>query len=310
MCVMDRRGLLTVLCVLWSVVCVTECVRRHRRSDTCETGFYNTSEGRPCCLCPQGFFLVEDCTSPRGDSVCKECEIGTYLDHSNKQRKCEPCKTCSSNENKEEKNRCSPSSNTVCRCQEGYYCPKEECKVCYQCNKCEFGVKVACTLTSDTQCNEQSADIKPWVLAVIIALCLIMLGLLVFFWRQKLLCFKSHEAPEDPQVLEPLGDPNLEPFLPKIAEILGFKVVRNMVKRNGLLNQAKIDNIMDEHPRDANERAYQLLLAWYQKHGMNGACKTLCDTLTDMSMRVEAKKVHDLIKEGQSNEEERQNGHV
>ncbi|GAA6080476.1 tumor necrosis factor receptor superfamily member 6-like, partial [Tachysurus ichikawai] len=97
-------------------------------------------------------------------------------------------------------------------------------------------------------------------------------------------------------------DPDLEPFLLRIVEILGLKVVRTLVKRKGLLSQATIDDITDEYPRDPQERAYQLLLTWYQKHGMKGAYKTLCESLTSMNMKATADKVSELIREEQCNE--------
>lgn len=34
-----------------------------------------------------------------------------------------------------EEKRCTPASNAMCRCMEGYYCDKgAECKVCYPCS--------------------------------------------------------------------------------------------------------------------------------------------------------------------------------
>ncbi|KAG7328726.1 hypothetical protein KOW79_008670 [Hemibagrus wyckioides] len=304
---MERKKVLALLCVLWSVVCVMECVPRRRGRETCGIGFYNTSKGIECCQCPQGTYLVKDCTSPRGFPTCYQCEDGTYLDHANSQRKCELCSTCSESENKVKKSPCSLSSNTVCNCKDGHYCETEECKVCHHCSTCDFGVKVSCTPTSDTQCNENPTAL---VVVSVFVVCLIAGLVVIFFWKKKMFCFKSHEPPENVQVLEPLGDPDLEPFLPQIAEILGFKVVRSVVMHSGLLSKANIDNKVYDHPGDANEQAYQLLWAWYQKHGIEGACKQLCDTLTEMNMRVQAEKVHNLIKTRQSSKEEGQNGHI
>ncbi|GAA6065956.1 tumor necrosis factor receptor superfamily member 6, partial [Tachysurus ichikawai] len=123
----------------WSVACVTECVWRNgprrRRRETCTEGLYSASNGLQCCRCPKGHYLVKDCTSPEGIPQCEECHSGTYLDHENNERKCEPCKMCGSNENMEVQIRCFSSSNTVCRCREGHYCHKgDECKVCYRCS--------------------------------------------------------------------------------------------------------------------------------------------------------------------------------
>ncbi|MCJ8736470.1 hypothetical protein PDJAM_G00012850 [Pangasius djambal] len=212
-----------------------------------------------------------------------------------------------------EKHHCTSTSNSVCECADGHYCDKgDECKVCYACSTCEFGIKVPCSLTSDTQCNEKAPKGSKIITAVgitVLIIALITLMVVFFLWKRKQLCFKSPEMFENPKSLELLVDTDLERFLPRISEILGFKVVRNVVRRQGLLSQATIDNIMDENPRDANERAYQLLKAWYEKHGMKGAYKALYENLIAINMRNKAEEVHELIKEP-SNREERRNGNV
>lgn len=105
-------------------------------------------------------------------------------------------------------------------------------------------------------------------------------------------------------------DTDLHEVLPKISELLGFRVVRMVVRRQGVLSQTTIDNIMDEYPRDASERTYQLLKAWYEKHGMRGASKELCDNLIAISMRSKAEAVRELIKNAQHNSGVEENGNV
>lgn len=83
-----------------------------------------------------------------------------------------------------------------------------------------------------------------------------------------------------------------------------------MVRRKGFLPQSRIDNIMDENPHDANERAHQLLLAWYEKHGMKGAYGTLIKNLQAVNLRVESQNVQKLIHDGLSNGPKEQNGDV
>lgn len=105
-------------------------------------------------------------------------------------------------------------------------------------------------------------------------------------------------------------DPDLKELLPKIAEILGFNVVRKVVRRQGLLSQTVIDNIMDENPRDASERAYQLLMAWYEKHGRAGAYKALRENLLSINMRNTAMEVHELVKGKEDKRDVNSNGNV
>lgn len=99
-------------------------------------------------------------------------------------------------------------------------------------------------------------------------------------------------------------------MLPKISEILGYKVTLKVVRRQSVLSQPTIENIIDENPRDASERAYQLLKAWYEKHGMNGASTALCNNLIGIGMRSKAEQVHKLIKEELSRREAERNGNI
>lgn len=100
-------------------------------------------------------------------------------------------------------------------------------------------------------------------------------------------------------------------MLPKISELLGFRVVLKVVRNQRALPQSMIDNVIDENPRDVSERAYQLLKAWYEKHGMKGATKALCDNLIRIKLRRKAEEVQELIKQELNNREvEKQNGHV
>lgn len=106
-------------------------------------------------------------------------------------------------------------------------------------------------------------------------------------------------------------DVDLQEMLPKISELLGFKVVRNLVRCRGMLPQSTIDNVNDENPRDVSEQAYQLLKAWYEKHGMKGATKALCDNLVESNLRRKAEEVQELIKQELDNREvEKRNGHA
>ncbi|KAI5627216.1 tumor necrosis factor receptor superfamily member 26 [Silurus asotus] len=184
------KMLLALLWVLWSFFCLTECVKgnetRLTRSDECPEGTYTASDGKSCCLCPKGFYLMNDCTSPLTNPRCEVCKDGTYLDHANHERKCEPCRTCGNN------------------------------------------------------------------------------------------------------------DLDLERFLPQISEILGCKVARQVVRREGLVLEAALDNIT-ENNHNAEERAFQFLKCWYEKHGRKGAYRYLQRNLKEMNQNAMAEKVQELV---------------
>ncbi|NP_001187122.1 Fas cell surface death receptor precursor [Ictalurus punctatus] len=309
---MEGKRALALLCVLWSVFCVTECVRRdgtrRRRRETCaDDGLYSSSSGLQCCRCPIGHHLVRDCTSNGTAPECDACERGSYLDHANALSKCEPCKTCGVNDNMIEEKRCTPASNAMCRCMDGYYCDKgAECKVCYPCSTCEFGIKVPCNLTSDAQCHEQgpnttTASIIIPILIIAFIIIIIIIAAVVYLWKKKLFCFKPPEPLKTPEPLDLLIDKDLGEFLPKISEILGVRVILQVVRQQRLLSEGVIDNITVENPHDASERAYHLLKAWYEKHGKTGAYRTLRENLIAIGKRSKADEVRELIGERENN---------
>ncbi|XP_060789281.1 tumor necrosis factor receptor superfamily member 6 [Neoarius graeffei] len=307
--------LLGLLCVFWSVVCLAECVRRNdprrRRRESGSVGFYLASNGFRCSLCSKGTYLKSDCTSNGSAPQCDSCESGSYMDHESNQKNCERCRTCGNNDNMVEDRRCTSTSNTVCRCKEDHYCDKGDyCRICYACSTCEFGIKEPCSLINNTVCNEKQSQGIAVPIFVMIAVIGLTIALIMWVLKRKQkFCFKPHRK-DSTESLELLGDPDLKELLPKIAEILGFNVVRKVVRRQGLLPQTVIDNIMDENPRDASERAYQLLTAWYEKHGRAGAYKVLRENLLSINMRNTAMEVHELVKGKEDKRDVNSNGNV
>lgn len=96
-------------------------------------------------------------------------------------------------------------------------------------------------------------------------------------------------------------DKDLGEFLPKISEILGVRVILQVVRQQRLLSEGVIDNITVENPHDASERAYHLLKAWYEKHGKTGAYRTLRENLIAIGKRSKADEVRELIGERENN---------
>ncbi|KAF7704841.1 tumor necrosis factor receptor superfamily member 6 [Silurus meridionalis] len=300
------KMLLALLWVLWSFFCLTECVKgnetRLERSDKCPEGIYTVSDGKHCCLCPKGYHLLSDCTSHLTDPKCEKCDLGTYLDHANQESKCEPCTSCGNNDNMKVTRQCTFSSDTECSCQDDHYCDKgDECKVCYSCNKCgELGIKVACNLTHDAQCKEKGPVITPGITALIVTLAVILFISVLSVYclrKKKKFCFKSPENEEIPEKYSTLleeEDLDLERFLPQISEILGCKWARQVVRREGSVPEAALDNITENNP-NAEEKAFQFLKCWYEMHGRRGAYRYLQRNLKEMNQNAMAEKVQELV---------------
>ncbi|KAK1892050.1 Tumor necrosis factor receptor superfamily member 22 [Dissostichus eleginoides] len=69
-----------------------------------------------------------------GESVCEECEDGTFTEHDNGLKQCFKCAQCRSDQ--EVVRRCSHTQETECRCRAGRFCsPDEACEVCRRCSR-------------------------------------------------------------------------------------------------------------------------------------------------------------------------------
>ncbi|XP_059920054.1 tumor necrosis factor receptor superfamily member 10B-like isoform X2 [Gadus macrocephalus] len=142
------------------------------RQRSCPEGLYPSAS--LCCLnCPAGEHQVSPCSSDRGSSVCSECPMGTFTEHSNHLRTCLTCTRCPPDH--EEVQPCSPTNNTVCRCKSGYFCAHDQaCEVCQRCRSCNDGetrVK-SCTAHSNSECAKTSTPGTPmealwWILGVL-----------------------------------------------------------------------------------------------------------------------------------------------
>ncbi|CAL8327498.1 unnamed protein product [Arctogadus glacialis] len=131
------------------------------RQRSCTEGLYPSAS--LCCLnCPAGEHQVSPCSSDRGRSVCSECPMGTFTEHSNHLRTCLTCTRCRPDQ--EEVQPCSPTNDAVCRCKSGYFCAHDQaCEVCQRCRSCNDGetrVK-SCTAHSNSECAKTSTPVTP-----------------------------------------------------------------------------------------------------------------------------------------------------
>ncbi|XP_030227161.1 tumor necrosis factor receptor superfamily member 10B isoform X2 [Gadus morhua] len=167
------------------------------RQGSCPEGLYPSAS--LCCLnCPAGEHQVSPCSSDRGSSVCSECPMGTFTEHSNHLRTCLTCTRCRPDQ--EEVQPCSPTNNTVCRCKSGYFCAHDQaCEVCQRCRSCNDGetrVK-SCTAHSNSECAKTSTPGTPtealwWILGVGVGVGFAFLGVWVYKKRRPwLTCLPS-----------------------------------------------------------------------------------------------------------------------
>ncbi|KAI3363277.1 hypothetical protein L3Q82_011905 [Scortum barcoo] len=112
------------------------------------------------CLHTKGQYVKKDCFTNLQKGECELCPDGTYTNQWNSQRSCELCTSCTQpNANLEEAEPCTRGRDRKCRCKKDHYCDSGTgtCTLCQPCTKCgTAGVKVPCTVNSDTVCNEQT----------------------------------------------------------------------------------------------------------------------------------------------------------
>ncbi|XP_056120219.1 tumor necrosis factor receptor superfamily member 6 [Rhinichthys klamathensis goyatoka] len=317
-------NIVAFLCCVIFAVGLTGGRRMRKRRDTCDQGTYQ-HEGNTCCLCPKGYRVSRDCTD-KNITGCNLCESNTYLDHPNNDYNCQPCKICDSSANMEEKERCSPFSNTVCRCKEDHYCDQgDQCRICKPCDTCEE-VKTKCTETNNTVCKDaKDTSMSNGILcslntkystgggngqismvssvpgaiaaAVLVPLFIIIICMVLFYvWKQKKDKKSRDKVPKE-QV--PLKDLDLNPHLFEIADHLGWKVMKRVALHCGM-TKAYIDNHECNHPNDARERTYGLLQDWSQKQGLYEAYPALIRTLHAIKERRTADEIKKIVEKEQA----------
>ncbi|XP_013885286.1 tumor necrosis factor receptor superfamily member 5 [Austrofundulus limnaeus] len=90
------------------------------------------------------------------------CEEGTYLDRPNGKKHCLTCTICDPGSGLKVKQRCSPTSDTVCEALEGFFCTEFTSGSCSSANEhrtCESGQYISRTgsSSSDAECSDCSS---------------------------------------------------------------------------------------------------------------------------------------------------------
>ncbi|CAO2606653.1 Tumor necrosis factor receptor superfamily member 1A [Lemmus lemmus] len=130
---------------------------REKRDSLCPQGKYPHSQNNSICCtkCHKGTYLVNDCPGPGQETVCKECEKGTFTASQNHLKQCLSCKTCRKEMSQVEISPCRADKDTVCGCRKNQFQNYLSDKhfQCQNCSPCFNGtVKIPCKENQDTVC--------------------------------------------------------------------------------------------------------------------------------------------------------------
>ncbi|XP_019747298.1 tumor necrosis factor receptor superfamily member 6-like isoform X2 [Hippocampus comes] len=268
-----------------------------KREVLCADGLYQ-HDSITCCLCAIGQRLKKHCTaaSPQ-DTQCELCEPGLYNSHPNQDSNCKRCTSCShQNANLEVESACTRARDTKCRCKAHHYCISandQDCKLCSSCTECGLeGVKVACTATNDTVCNDKlKVRSHVWIAVAVACAAVTIIVIGVCFRRNRKQRRNNQQSSNNPATvrleMEPINNPSRH--LPAIAKDLGWKTMVEVAMRSGM-NPVRIDGCKIDNPHDSEERTLQLLRMWTQEQGMD-AMKNLIQILHDIKQKGKAQKV-------------------
>ncbi|XP_068597729.1 tumor necrosis factor receptor superfamily member 6 [Brachionichthys hirsutus] len=273
----------------------------------CVDGNY-THDGRECCLCASGLYLERHCTTIPQDRQCEKCPSEQFSSHPNDQRSCDRCTSCAHpNDNLEEDEPCTPARDRKCRCIKDHYCTSNTgiCRLCHPCERCGAeGIKVACTANDNTVCNEAREDNHTGtIVGIIVGLvglaALTLLGAAVYLWKKRQRCQTLDlESIRNGNALEmqALRDVDLQPYLPDIADIIGWKDMQDVAMRSKI-EIATIDSFKLNNPGDSQEQTLQLLRFWAENKGRESG-KILIEILHNSGKKSKAEKVRDILSRG------------
>ncbi|XP_031162909.1 tumor necrosis factor receptor superfamily member 23 isoform X2 [Sander lucioperca] len=271
------------------------------RSQPCVDGTYE-HEGRNCCLCGAGLHLKEHCTTNLQFGTCETCPKETYSIYPNNQKSCEPCTSClQPNANLEVEEPCTPARDTRCRCKHNHYCSSDikPCKICNPCKVCAKGIKVDCTANSDRVCNDKTEGDNKVAIIVGIIVIVVVIGLAIGLLlkrrrnrkRQHQVELTDFNAAESQFLRAPVVD--LQPHLPDIAEVIGWRDLEVVAIRSSIPNTA-IEACKINHPHSIEEATLELLKIWVEKNGRE-ASRNLVQILQRSGKRDKAEKVMDIL---------------
>ncbi|XP_063048044.1 tumor necrosis factor receptor superfamily member 6 [Engraulis encrasicolus] len=303
-----------MICVLLMSVLVTFAnghLPRHRRQGGCQHGNY-THEGKTCCMCPMGHYVRSHCTADdKHSTTCDWCETGkTYTAEANSLSRCDICLECNDKANLVEDRSCTRISNTVCGCEDGYFCEEDDCRACHPCKSCETGEEVSmpCSKGNDTICKPEGTNLHG-VIGVAVGVGIVIVAVIGYLtWKKKWPCFakKNDAAPEPNEPnggeLEPLQGMDLMPYVRDIAEHLRFSDMAKVAARTRM-PEVQIQRHRSDHPLEEEEQVVSLLKAWIEYQGLENASGSLIRTLRICKLNEKAKTIQRILTEARTAEQ-------
>lgn len=284
-----------------------------RRQANCQDGEYE-HDGRKCCLCPAGTKVTKHCTGDQAQPPCEPCPTGQFQSHANQEMKCEECTACENNPNANlvVDKRCTVYTDSTCKCKANHYCPsaRTPCRICEPCKECgPEGEKVACSATNNTICNDKLQGSSPLGVILGVIIPLVVLGIAVVLyccWKKRKEDTISESRHEDPAEVMPLSlvaEPELPerltPYIPDIAELIGWITMRNLAMRSNI-PRGTIESCEARHPNNNVENTIALLMIWEEKEGKDAAHK-LINYLKETNQKTTADDVQKILRASSSN---------
>ncbi|KAI7807038.1 tumor necrosis factor receptor superfamily member 1A [Triplophysa rosa] len=150
------------ICLLLVLFCQSYVVGQGQ----CSENEYWNDQGFCCDKCHAGFKLIQKCPALGQRSVCKKCDAGTYSEKANFYRNCFKCTSCKK-PNMVTVSNCTVTSNSTCKCNDGYYMKKLttstlECRLCKNCGPGQWKIG-NCTGEdyNHCMCKDKHYSVKP-----------------------------------------------------------------------------------------------------------------------------------------------------
>lgn len=96
-----------------------------------------------------------------------------------------------------------------------------------------------------------------------------------------------------------VSEMDIQPLLPDVAEVLGWKDMQDVAMRDRIAG-AVIDSFKLSYPGDSQEQTLQLLRHFVERNGMKSG-QTLTNILHSAGKREKAGKVRDILMKGSEN---------
>uniref|UniRef100_A0A4W3ISQ8 Tumor necrosis factor receptor superfamily member 6 n=1 Tax=Callorhinchus milii TaxID=7868 RepID=A0A4W3ISQ8_CALMI len=241
---------------------------------------------RSCCclfLLITGTYMVDPCSEPDTEGVCRPCESQTYTEYENTEVRCFVCHRCRRGDQETVSN-CTPHSNTVCQCKSGYFCsPKKTCEMCSKC-------RTHCNSTSNTVCEARSG-IAPETTGL-------SPGAITGNDRARQPVTGSDAVTGSDTGHRLRHCHQLRRCVCVSGSFVCYLVInevpgnhwKQFMRRIGVLD-AEIFRAEADHPRQGNEQQYEMLQTWIQKSGRQAKVNDLLQVLCNMNLVHAAEKI-------------------